>query len=101
MIRFNFNYKKQKKDSLIDFYSSDVFTRFGALNLTLFLKGQRIFFSFYDYKFLFKARSNNLLKYFKFNKNFLLIFYFLIFFFSTYVTQKSKVQNFKKKDKKR
>lgn len=100
IVRFNLPTKKQKKDSFIDYYSQDIFTRFGTLNFVLYFKGQSFNYLF-SKNFYFKSRLSTKLvrRKIKTNKAFLFLFYFIFVFY--HAKFKSKIQSIKKKKKKR
>lgn len=102
IIKFGFAIKRQKKDSFIDYYTQDIFTRFGSLNFVLYLRGQSFNYNFPS-NFFIKSRFNNensnLLNLLKKNKAFRLLFYFIfVLYHAKFI---SKTQSSKKKKKKR
>lgn len=102
IIKFDFAVKKQKKDSFIDYYTQDIFTRFGSLNLILYLKGQSFNYNFPSNFFIksrFSNKNSSLLNLLKKNKAFRLLFYFIfVLYHAKFIP---KIQSSKKKKEKR
>jgi hypothetical protein len=100
IVRFNLPSKKQKKDSFVDYYSQDIFTRFGTLNFVLYFKGQSFNYLF-SKNFFFKSRlsTRSVRSKIKTNKAFLFLFYFIFVFY--HAKFNTKIQSIKKKKKKR
>lgn len=102
IIKLDLPLRKQKKDSFMDYYSQDIFTRFGSLNFILYIKGQHFYYNFpsnYLIKSRFSKKNSILISGIKNNIALKLLFYFIFVFY--HVKFISKIQSFKKKKKKR
>lgn len=94
LLSFHKNLKQQKINSLTDYYSSDIFTRFGVLRFSLFLRGQKIHYIFknnfnfnsiffcYSLNYSFSFTQSVYFFFLNFLKNFFIFSFFYFYFFS-------------------